>query len=171
MVSLTASVLTISDRSFSGVREDLSGPKIIALLGTKNIQVTQYEIVPDDVDKIYQKLLQWIEVDHPMIIFTTGGTGFAPRDNTPEATKLIIEKETPGISEFIRLKSAQITPHAALSRAVSGIRGKTLIINLPGSPKAACENIEFIIDIIPHAVELIQNSPSAEENHILKNID
>lgn len=167
MAPLNASVLTISDRSFNGIREDLSGPKIISLLKSKSFEILKYEIVPDDSDKISQKLVQWAENDQPMIIFTTGGTGFAPRDNTPEATKMILEKETPGISEYIRYKSGQITPHAALSRAISGIRAKTLIINLPGSPKAACESIEFILDILPHAIELIQDSLTVEENHLL----
>ncbi|PKN85112.1 MAG: molybdenum cofactor biosynthesis protein [Chloroflexi bacterium HGW-Chloroflexi-8] len=165
MINLTASILTISDRSYAGTRPDSAGPKIIELLKTKNIAIINYAIVPDEIDLITKKLSEWINEGSSRIIFTTGGTGFAPRDNTPEATKLVIEKETPGISEYIRKKSAEITPHAILSRGISGISKTTLIINLPGSPKAACESIEFIINVLPHAVELIMEDSNSEKNH------
>lgn len=164
-MKISASVLTISDRSYNGIRQDLSGPKIIELLTRNNFEIVNYGIVPDEISMIANKLTEWIDQEKSMLIFTTGGTGFAPRDNTPEATKKIIEKETPGISEFIRNKSIEKTPHAILSRGVSGISKKTLIINLPGSPKAACESIEFILNIIPHAIALINDDPNSEKNH------
>ncbi len=164
-MKISASVLTISDRSYNGIRQDASGPKIIDLLTGNNFEIVNYEIVPDEISMIANKLSEWIDQEKSMLIFTTGGTGFAPRDNTPEATRKIIEKETPGISEFIRNKSIEKTPHAILSRGVSGISNKTLIINLPGSPKAACESIEFILNIIPHAIALIYDDPNSEKNH------
>jgi len=164
-MKISASVLTISDRSYNGIRQDASGPKIIDLLSGNNFEIVNYEIVPDEISMIANKLSEWIDQEKSMLIFTTGGTGFAPRDNTPEATRKIIEKETPGISEFIRIKSIEKTPHAILSRGVSGISNKTLIINLPGSPKAACESIEFILNIIPHAIALIYDDPNSEKNH------
>lgn len=165
MITITASILTISDRSFAGTRLDTAGPKIMELLKTRNIVINNYAIVPDDINLITKKLSEWINEGSSRIIFTTGGTGFAPRDNTPEATKLVIEKETPGISEYIRKKSSEITPHAILSRGVSGISKNTLVINLPGNPKAACESIEFVIDVLPHALELIMEDPNSEQNH------
>jgi len=164
-MKISASVLTISDRSYNGIRQDLSGPKIIELLTGNNFEIVNNGIVPDEISMIANKLSEWIDQEKSMLIFTTGGTGFAPRDNTPEATKKIIEKETPGISEYIRNKSIEKTPHAILSRGVSGISNKTLIINLPGSPKAACESIEFILNIIPHAIALINDDPNSEKNH------
>lgn len=164
-MKFTASVLTISDRSSQGIRQDISGPKIIELLIKNDFEIINYEVVPDDITMIANKLSDWIDQGKPMLIFTTGGTGFAPRDNTPEATRKVIEKETPGISEYIRSKSVEITPHAILSRGISGISKKTLIINLPGSPKAACESIEFILKIIPHAIALINDDPNSEQNH------
>ena len=114
---------------------------------------------------ISEKLKTWADELKLSIIFTTGGTGFAPRDVTPEATKSILEKDAPGIAEYIRQRSTAITPHAILSRGMSGIRKSSLIINLPGNPKAACESIEFILDVLPHAIELISNDPDAEKNH------
>jgi molybdenum cofactor synthesis domain-containing protein len=164
-MKISASVLTVSDRSYKGIRPDESGPKIIELLIRNDFEIVNYEIVPDEISMISKKLLEWIGQEKSMLVFTTGGTGFAPRDNTPEATKQILEKETPGISEYIRTKSIEKTPHAILSRGVSGISNKTLIINLPGSPKAACESIEFILKIIPHAIALINDDPNSEKNH------
>jgi len=165
MIILTASILTISDRSYAGTRADSSGPKIMELLKTRGIGINYYAIVPDDMNLITKKLTDWVNEGSSRIIFTTGGTGFAPRDITPEATKLVIEKEAPGLSEYVRKKSSEITPHAVLSRGVCGISKTTLIINLPGSPKAACESIEFIIDVLPHAVELIMEDSNSEQNH------
>ena len=158
-------ILTISDRSSKGTREDLSGPAIINKVKSLGWFSTEYKIVPDEIDFIRNQLIQWCDELSPDIIFTTGGTGFAPRDITPEATENVIERKTPGISEYIRLKSLQITPHAMLSRGIAGIRKKTLIINLPGSPKAALESIDFILPALPHAVELIHDDPNSESNH------
>jgi len=161
---ISVSVLTVSDRSFKGKREDKSGPVIIDFLKDNGFLIHEYKIVPDEKDKIIFVLSKWSDQKVPLI-FTTGGTGFAPRDITPEATKAVIEKETPGISEYLRYKSFQITPHATLSRAISGIKNQSLIINLPGSPKSVQECLEFLLPIIPHAIELIWEDPKSEENH------
>lgn len=161
---ISVAVLTVSDRSHRGERLDKSGPVIIDLLKLNNFIIHDYKITPDETEEIVSFLSGWINENIPLI-FTTGGTGFAPRDKTPEATKLIIEKETPGISEYLRYKSYQITPHATLSRGVSGIKSNSLIINLPGSPKAAKECIEFLLPVLPHAIELMLESPESENNH------
>ncbi len=161
---ISVAIITVSDRSFAGTREDKSGPEIEHLLLTNNYQVFGYRIVPDEIDKIIAELNYWIN-QSVNIIFTTGGTGFAPRDVTPEATQMVIEKQTPGISEFLRYKSFQITPHATLSRGTAGICKKTLIINLPGSPKAALECVNFLLPVLPHAIELLIESPESEKNH------
>ncbi|MAT44533.1 MAG: molybdenum cofactor biosynthesis protein [Anaerolineaceae bacterium] len=158
-------ILTISDRSSKGVRDDLSGPAILNKIESLGWNSVGYEIIPDEINIIRDQLIQWCDEIVPDIIFTTGGTGFAPRDVTPEATEKVIDKKTPGISEYIRLQSMKITPHAMLSRGIAGIRKKTLIINLPGSPKAALESIDFILPALPHAVELIHNDPKSESNH------
>jgi molybdenum cofactor synthesis domain-containing protein len=162
--NLSVNVLTVSDRSFQGIREDKSGPTIIDFLKENDYLIHDYQIVPDEMDHIVNILLKWVDAKIPLI-FTTGGTGFAPRDITPEATLAIIDKETPGISEYMRYKSFQITPHATLSRAVSGIKNQSLIINLPGSPKAARECLEFLIPVLPHAIELLLENPGSEKNH------
>ena len=161
---IKAAVLTISDRSFKGEREDKSGPTIIGFLKENQYDVHDYKIVPDDKILIVNTIKIWINQEITLI-FTTGGTGFAPRDITPEATLEIIDKETPGISEFLRYKSFQITPHAVLSRGVSGIKDKSIIINLPGSPKAAKECVQFLLPVLPHAVELLLENPDSEKNH------
>jgi molybdenum cofactor synthesis domain-containing protein len=162
--NISVNILTVSDRSFKGDREDKSGPTIIDFLKENDFLIHDYQIVPDEIDQIVNILSKWAEEKIPLI-FTTGGTGFAPRDITPEATLAIIEKETPGISEYLRYKSFQITPHATLSRAVSGIKNRSLIINLPGSPKAARECLEFLLPALPHASELLLDDPGSEKNH------
>ncbi len=161
---IKVAVLTISDRSFKGEREDKSGPTIIGFLKENQYDVHDYKIVPDDKILIVNTIKIWINQEITLI-FTTGGTGFAPRDITPEATLEIIDKETPGISEFLRYKSFHITPHAVLSRGVSGIKDKSIIINLPGSPKAAKECVQFLLPVLPHAVELLLENPDSEKNH------
>ena len=161
---ITVGILTVSDRSSRHEREDLSGPAIQEFLENYEFTISEYKIVPDEKEEIKKVLSVWTGKDINLIL-TTGGTGFAPRDITPEATMEFIDKETPGISEFLRYKSYQKTPHASLSRAVSGIKNKTLIINLPGSPKAATECVEFLIPVLPHAVELMIDSPDSEKNH------
>lgn len=161
----TACILTVSDRSSQGIRADLSGPALKSQLEKNGFEVLAISIVPDETGVIEKQILEWVHAGKCSLILTTGGTGFAPRDITPEATRKVIERETPGISETIRRLSIEKTPHAMLSRAISGISQRSLIINLPGSPKAACESIDFILPVLNHALELIQDAPDAEQNH------
>ncbi len=148
------SVICLSDRCSTKECEDKSGPLIISLLSHLGDTV-HYEVLPDEKEIIAEALKKVCDDIRPDVIFTTGGTGLAPRDVTPEATREVIEKEAPGISEAIRQKSLCITPMAMLSRGVSGIRGSTLIINLPGSPKAVRESLETVIPVLPHIVETL----------------
>lgn len=148
------SVLCVSDRCSQKICEDKSGPLISEIMSPL-AQTLEYAVVPDEIGEISEKLIYLCDNTEAQIVFTTGGTGFAPRDVTPEATKAVIEKEVPGISEAIRAKSLEITPRAMLSRAISGIRNNTLIINLPGSPKAVREALEIIMPVLPHAVETL----------------
>jgi molybdenum cofactor synthesis domain-containing protein len=159
-------ILTVSDRGASGTYEDRSGP-IIREMVTERLKavVERYEIIPDELDTIKETLLEWVDQHHLNLIFTTGGTGFAPRDVTPEATRLVIEKEAPGLVLAMLRDSLAVTPHAMLSRMAAGIRGRTLIVNLPGSPKAARENLETILPALPHALELLRDEPGAEAGH------
>ena len=151
------SVLTASDRCSGGFCEDKSGPLIFELL-KDTAQAAEYIVVPDDRETIAKELARICDEGKTDILFTTGGTGFAPRDVTPEATKDVIEKEVPGIPEAIRAKSLEITPKAMLSRATAGIRKKTLIINLPGSPKAVRESLDIVLPVLPHAVETLSGN-------------
>ena len=158
-------VMTISDRSYRGERPDLSGPVLINLITISGNIVEKSTIVPDELELIQNKLVEWADSGIMDVILTTGGTGFAPRDITPEATRKIIDRFTPGLDEAMRFNSLKITPHAMLSRAISGIRKKTLIINLPGSPKAASENFQFISPALEHAINLLRDDPMAEKGH------
>jgi molybdenum cofactor synthesis domain-containing protein len=158
-------ILTISDRSFKGERPDTSGPALGEMALAQGWEVVQKDIVPDDLMLVRDTLSKWADSGDIDLILTTGGTGFSPRDVTPEATQAIIERPAPGLAEAMRSHSIQITPHAMLSRAVVGIRGSTLIINLPGSPKAAVENLEVILSALPHAVHLLREDPRAEAGH------
>ncbi|OGO17064.1 MAG: molybdenum cofactor biosynthesis protein [Chloroflexi bacterium RBG_16_48_8] len=158
-------VLTVSDRSFRGEREDKSGPLLVGILQASGWEVVSIQIVPDDQPDIEDVLRKWADSSEVDVILTTGGTGFSPRDCTPEATRNVVNRIAPGIAEAMRLASLKITPHAMLSRAVAGIRGKTLIVNLPGSPKAAKENLEVILPALPHAVQLLSGDPDAEAGH------
>jgi molybdopterin adenylyltransferase len=159
-------ILTISDRSSRGERADASGPTIADFISARlGWETAETEIVPDEAPAIRESLIDWADRLGLDLILTTGGTGFAPRDVTPEATRAVLERETPGIPEALRAASLKITPHAMLSRAVAGIRGRTLIVNLPGSPKAVRENLEVLLPILPHALELLQESPEAESGH------
>lgn len=160
-------ILTISDRSYRGERPDASGPQLEQLMSNRGWQITATAIVPDEIERIRQKLLQWCDDDVADLILTTGGTGVGPRDVTPEATQSVIERPLPGIAEAMRAASLQITPHAMLSRAVAGIRKRTLIINLPGSPKGAIENLETVLPALPHAIALIRENPEAEKGHYI----
>lgn len=164
-MKLRFAVLTVSDRSSRGEREDRSGPELVDVITAKGWQVTDRDIVPDEVERIAGRLKAWARGDNVDVILSTGGTGFAPRDVTPEATKQVIERPAPGLVEAMRSASLEITPHAMLSRAEAGIRSGTLIINLPGSPKAARENLEVVLPVLPHAVELLREDPGAEEGH------
>lgn len=162
---LRIGVLTISDRSSKGERPDLSGPALIQAINDQGWQVSRQAIIPDDAATISQTLIDWVGDDMLDVLLTTGGTGFAPRDVTPEATQMVIERSAPGLVEAMRQASLQQTPHAMLSRAVAGIRGKTIIVNLPGSPRAAVENLNVLLPVIPHAVELLREDPQAEAGH------
>lgn len=155
---ISVAVLTLSDKGSKGERKDLSGPLIADILKPIGADLKHYEILPDEKDLIKEKLKQYCgKVD---LILTTGGTGLAPRDVTPDATLEVIDKEISGIAELMRFEGFKKTRRAALSRAVAGIKGNTLIINLPGSPKAVRENLETILDVIPHAVEKIKGDTS-----------
>lgn len=164
-MSIRFAILTVSDRSWRGERLDLSGPALEKVILDKGWEIKEKAILPDQKDQIQEKLLEWSDLSGVDIIITTGGTGFSPRDVTPEATLAVIDRHAVGLAEAMRFQSMKITPHAMLSRAVCGIRGSTLIINLPGSPKAAVENLQIVMPVLPHAVQLLQNDPSAEASH------
>jgi molybdenum cofactor synthesis domain-containing protein len=155
-----AGILTLSDKGARGERIDLSGPALTDWLGKHDVETAVYEMIPDDLELISAKLAEWADSGNLDIILTTGGTGVSPRDVTPEATMKILERVIPGLGELMRFRSLAKTPSAAISRAVAGIRGRTLIINLPGSPKGAVENLEAVWDAVPHAVAKIQGDPS-----------
>ncbi len=158
-------ILTVSDRSFLGQRPDGSGPALQQAIEAAGYIVAQSTIVPDEMPAIQNVLLDWCDHSAVDVILTSGGTGFAVRDITPEATRAILQREAPGIAEAIRAASLQITPHAMLSRGLAGLRGSTLIINLPGSPKAALEGFQVVCGVLPHAVDLLQARPDAESGH------
>jgi molybdenum cofactor synthesis domain-containing protein len=127
--------------------------------------VTRQAILPDEESEIRTMLIEWADGAEMDVILTTGGSGFAPRDITPEATRAVIEREAPGLAEAMRSASLKITPHAMLSRSVAGIRKQTLIINLPGSPKGAVENLQVILPVLPHAIQLLREDPASEKTH------
>ena len=149
----TASVLTISDSSSIGQRKDISGPAIVRELEAAGFKVLHSSVLPDEKDSISARLLECSEVTR--LVITTGGTGIASRDVTPEATLAVIERRIVGIEEKMRIDGVKKTPFAALSRGVCGIRGKALLLNLPGSPSAAVESLQAVIGILPHALELL----------------
>ena len=155
---ITVAVLTLSDKGSKGEREDLSGPLIKEMLKSIDAEVKYYEILPDEKDSIKEKIIKYSnEVD---LILTTGGTGLSPRDVTPDATLEVIDRQVPGIAEAMRMEGLKKTNRAMLSRAVAGVRGKTLVINLPGSPNAVKENLAVILDALSHAIEKIKGDPS-----------
>jgi molybdopterin adenylyltransferase len=149
----TASVLTISDSSFQGQRADVSGPIVVQLLEAAGFQVIHTSVLPDEKDQIAARLIECCELSR--LVVTTGGTGISPRDVTPEATRMVVEKLIEGIPETMRAEGAKKTPKAALSRALCGIRGKSLVLNLPGSPKGARESLEAVIGLLGHMVDLL----------------
>lgn len=158
-------LLTLSDRSSRGDREDSSGPALARLIQAEGWSVTKQQILPDEESAIRAVLTEWSDGGGLDVILTTGGTGFSLRDVTPEATRAVIQREAPGLAEVMRAESLKKTPHAMLSRAIAGIRGRTLIINLPGSPKGAVENLQTILSVLPHAVQLLQDDPMSESSH------
>lgn len=165
-MQLRFGILTVSDRSAAGKREDLSGPALIRAVQDSGWQVDQKAVVPDDFQDIVDVLTSWSDDRLCSVILTTGGTGFSPRDITPEATRAVIERDAPGLAEAMRAGSLKITPHAMLSRAAAGIRKKTLIVNLPGSPKGALENFRILAPVLVHAVQLLEEDPEAEKGHL-----
>lgn len=157
---IRTAVLTMSDKGSRGEREDLTGPAIIDMIKDNGFEIVHYKMIPDDFDTIVAELLYLCDELKVELVLTNGGTGFSKRDITPEATMEVVERNVPGIAEAMRLKSLQITPKAMLSRAASGIRGGTLIVNLPGSPKAAKENLGFILPALPHGIDILTGRDS-----------
>ncbi|MCL2402078.1 MAG: MogA/MoaB family molybdenum cofactor biosynthesis protein [Oscillospiraceae bacterium] len=152
----TAAVITVSDKGSVGQRVDTAGPLICEMLAGAGFQVTHTSIIPDEREVIEQELIKCADELDIALVMTTGGTGFSPRDITPEATIAVCDKLAPGIPEAMRLESLKITPRAALSRSQAGIRGGTLIVNLPGSPKAVRENLEAVLDSLEHGLEMLR---------------
>jgi len=165
--TIRVGILTVSDRSARRARPDLSGPALAQAVTERltGAEVVIAEIVPDERAAISAWLVRAADELRLDLVLTTGGTGFAPRDITPEATRAVIERDAPGLAEAMRVASLRVTPHAMLSRAVAGIRGRSLIVNLPGSPKGAVENLATILPVLPHAIELLREAPEAEKHH------
>ena len=155
---IKAAVFTISDKGSRGEREDFSGPAVMEMLKEVAAEIVHYEIIPDEIEIIMDRLIRFSKSGMADLIVTTGGTGVSPRDVTPDATKEVIDRELPGMAEAMRAESLKKTPHAMISRAVCGIRGRTLIINLPGSLKGSTENLAVLLPAIPHAIEKICGS-------------
>ena len=156
----TAAVVTVSDKGSRGERADGSGPRIEALLRERGYDVVHREIVPDEAGEIERALVRLADERNVALVLTTGGTGFSPRDVTPEATERACTRMVPGIPEAMRAASLKVTPRGMLSRGAAGIRGGTLIVNLPGSPKAAIENLESILPALEHGLEMLRGGPA-----------
>jgi molybdenum cofactor synthesis domain-containing protein len=156
---IKAGVITVSDKGSAGQREDQSGPEVERILKTIGIEVIRRAVIPDEMQQIRDAIVDFADHRKIDLIVTTGGTGVSPRDVTPDATLGVIDKEVPGMAEAMRRESHIITPHALISRAVVGIRGLTLIINLPGSPKGVRENLAVLLPALPHAIEKIKGDP------------
>ncbi len=154
-----AAIITISDKGSRGERIDGSGPALRSLL-EKDFSVTGIVIVPDEAEMIADVILEEVDMRGADLVVTTGGTGVGPRDVTPEATRMVIEKELPGFAEVMRIESYKLTPHGIISRAICGIRKESIIINLPGSPKAATECLSFVIKAVPHALSKLKGDPA-----------
>ena len=155
-MKIRAAVVTVSDKGYVGEREDVSGPLLVDLLRGIGAEVVVQTVVPDEPEQIQQTLVHLADVQRLDLVLTAGGTGFTPRDGTPEATRAVIEREAPGLAELLRMEGYRRTPLAVLSRGLAGIRGRTLIINLPGSPRAVREGMEVLLPILPHAVRMVQ---------------
>lgn len=158
-----AAILTASDMGAAGKREDTSGEAILEMLLSIGMEVAKYEIVPDTRDVIESWLREWCDDPAVHLVITTGGTGLGPRDVTPEATRAVIEYEVPGIAEAMRLEGLRHTPMSMISRAIAGVRNRTLIINLPGNPKGVRENLAIILPVLTHALELLNGLPSEHD--------
>ena len=156
----TAAVVTVSDRGSRGERADGSGPRIEALLKERGYDVVHREIVPDEAGEIERALVRLADERDVALVLTTGGTGFSPRDVTPEATERACTRMVPGIPEAMRAASLKVTPRGMLSRGAAGIRGGTLIVNLPGSPRAAIENLESVLPALEHGLEMLRGGPA-----------
>jgi molybdenum cofactor synthesis domain-containing protein len=155
-----AAVICVSDRGSRGEREDASGKALIERLTAEGFDVQFYTVVPDEVPEISAALKKYADEERASLIVTTGGTGVSPRDVTPEATLAVVDRTIPGMAEAMRAASLLKTPHAMISRAIVGIRGATLIVNLPGSPKGALENLSVLLPALPHALEKIEGDPT-----------
>jgi molybdopterin adenylyltransferase len=162
---MRAVVVTISDKGYTGEREDRSGPILAEALGRIGAQVVDRRIVPDEPDRISALLAELADRGDIDLIATTGGTGIAPRDRTPEATRAVIEREVPGIAEALRFDGYRRTPLAAISRGIAGIRGQCLIVNLPGSPRAVAEGMETLGAILPHAIQMMRGENLEHGEH------
>jgi molybdenum cofactor synthesis domain-containing protein len=160
-------LLTVSDRSARGERSDASGPALAQVVIDQGWQIVRQAVLPDELILLSDLLATWADSGELDLILTTGGTGFSPRDITPEATQIVIERHAPGLAEAMRAASMKINPHAMLSRAIAGIRRQTLIINLPGSPKGALENLQVVLPVLKHAIQLLRSDPAAEAGHQL----
>ena len=164
-MSIKIGLLIISDRSYQGIREDLTGPALETAVENAGWEVLKKGLVADELLDIRNILVDWANQKEIQVILTSGGTGFSSRDVTPEATLAVIDRQAPGLAEAMRAGSLRITSHAMLSRAVAGIRNTCLIINLPGSPKGALENFRIIAPVLPHAVQLLEDDDQAEDSH------
>ena len=164
MSKIRAVVITVSDASSHGEREDTTGEALVQLLANLGAEIVEHKVLSDDLDPLVQHLTDYAQRDDVNLIITTGGTGLGPRDNTPEATQQVIEREAPGIAEAIRVESLKATPMAMLSRAVCGVRSGTLIINLPGSPKAVKESFSVIAPVLSHALDLLAGKTTHRAN-------
>lgn len=160
MIKFSVAVLTASDKGARGEREDESGRVIREMVEAAGGEVVVYDIIPDDFLLLRDKLVEYADARKVNLVLTTGGTGLGPRDNTPEATLAVIDRQVPGIPEAMRAYGLQKTPHAMLSRAACGVRKSTLIINLPGSPRAVRENLGVVLPAIPHALQVLQGQVS-----------